>query len=130
MKTSPLGNTVSAILLTVIIGLGLLTAPPLMAADEANLVGTYKCEGSSGGGNTYKGTVEITRKGDTYHLKWSLSANEHYTGIGILQGDVLAVSYYGTMKGVVAYKVDDDKLTGKWTTVDGNGSVNAEVLTR
>jgi hypothetical protein len=44
-------------------------------------------------GKTYGGTVEIVKKGDAYHLKWTLKAGDTYAGIGILEGDVLGVSY-------------------------------------
>jgi len=94
-----------------------------------DVVGTYKCEGGSGD-TKYSGTVTIAKKGDAYQVTWKLGGDENYKGIGVLQGDVLAVSYYGSMSGVVAYKVEGDKLTGKWTMVKGDGTVSTETLTK
>jgi hypothetical protein len=99
-------------------------------AFAADVTGTYHCEGDAGGGKKYVGKVTITQKGDVYSVVWKLAGNETYNGIGILQGDVLAVSYYGSMTGVVAYKVESsDKLVGKWT-VKGAAEVRDEILTK
>lgn len=106
----------------------LLSAAATWAGD---ITGTYKCEGDAGGGRKYGGTVSITQKGDTYAVVWKLSGNETYTGLGLIQGDVLAVSYYGKMTGVIAYKIESDsKLVGKWAVVPTTGAVAGEVLTR
>lgn len=100
-------------------------------AFAGSITGDYRCEGDAGGGHKYAGTVSISQKGDVYMVVWKLAHNETYAGIGILQGDVLAVSYYGNMTGVVAYKVEsDNKLVGKWTMVKGDGEVRTETLTK
>jgi hypothetical protein len=101
------------------------------AADTKDITGRYSCEGTNPAGQTYKGTVEITKKGDTYHLAWSIGAGDNYEGLGILEGDTLAVSYYGGATGVVVYKVQKGgKLVGKWAVVEGEGKVYTETLTK
>ena len=102
---------------------------PAAVADEPDITGKYNCEGTNPGGKTYRGTVTITKKGDAYYLKWSLNAGDTYAGIGILEGNVLAVSYYGGITGVVVYRVEKGgKLVGKWSIADGKGKVYTETL--
>jgi hypothetical protein len=99
-------------------------------AAEPDITGKYNCEGTNPVGQTYRGTVEITKKGDIYYLKWALNTGDTEKGVGLLEGNVLAVSYYGgTTSGVVVYRVEKDgKLVGRWTIADGNGKVYTETL--
>ncbi len=110
--------------------LALFFAAPAVAA-EPNITGKYNCEGTNPAGKIYRGTVTIIKKGDAHYLKWSLNAGDTYAGIGILEGNVLAVSYYGGASGVVVYRVQKDgKLVGKWAVADGKGRVYTETLGR
>lgn len=112
--------------------LAFLLAAPCAAADVPDITGRYKCEGASPGGQAYRGTVEISKKGDTYALKWAFGPGETYQGVGILEGNVLAVSYSGTgFTGVVVYKVEKGpKLVGRWAFAGGKGTVQTETLTK
>src|SRR5690349_15639923 len=78
------------------------------AANGADVAGSYKCEGDNGYGGKYTGKVTIVQKGDTYRVVWNLGSNGAYFGLGVLQGDVLAVSYYDTKLGVIAYQIESD----------------------
>lgn len=101
----------------------------LSLQSNINIVGSYKCEGRNADGSIYKGTVDITKKGGVYYLKW-LIGKQKFTGVGILQGNVLSVSYYGSFSGVVAYRVESNsRLFGQWTTAT-QGKINTETLTR
>ena len=106
----------------------LISAPAtaVRAADPgADLSGTYRCKGP-----TYEGTVTISRQGDAYRVSWSIG-RERYSGVGLVQGDVLAVAYYGEMRGIVAYRIEDSgQLVGRWTTVANPGAVSTETLTK
>jgi hypothetical protein len=125
MKTYP----GSALVLFALI-FGFLLALP-MTTSAADIEGTYKCEGDNGMGGKYTGTVTIVKKDETYRVVWKLGAKDTYFGLGVLQGDVLAVCYYESSLGVVAYKVEDDsKLVGKRAMVKGDGKVIAEILTK
>jgi len=125
MKTS-LQSAVALLVLMV----GLALAWP-MTTSAADVAGTYKCEGENEMGGKYTGTVTIVKQDQTYRVTWKLGPRETYFGLGVLQGDVLAVSYYESRLGVVAYKVEDDsKLVGKKAMVKGDGAVTTEILTR
>src|SRR5262245_494504 len=98
------------------------------AADKVDIAGKWKCKGTNPEGKDYEGTVEITKDGDAYKVAWSLKDGaETSDGIGILKGDVFAVSFG---EGVVAYKVEKDKLSGKWTLPESKGKVYTETLTK
>ena len=125
MKTSPKS---AAVLFPVVAGLSLALPANTSAGDIA---GTYKCEGDTMTGGKYTGTVKIVKKEEIYRVTWTLGdGKDTYLGIGVLQGDVLAVSYYGSKFGVIAYKVEDDsKLVGKRAMVKGD-AVLTETLTK
>jgi hypothetical protein len=98
------------------------------------LTGVYACEGNGPNNVSYHGTVEILRHESTYQVRWSISSAEEYLGIGVLNGDVLAVSYFGGAPGVVVYRVEQNaqgpRLVGQWTVVEAAGQVFVETLTR
>jgi hypothetical protein len=101
--------------------------------DAETLDGTYLCEGVRPDGTTYHGTVVIQRHNGAYQLMWSVGREEQYLGLGVLNGDVLAVSYFGGIPGVVAYKVDGGnraRLVGQWTVANADGRLFGETLTR
>ncbi|AFY36004.1 hypothetical protein [Calothrix sp. PCC 7507] len=112
-------------------GLSLLIPASGIAANTADIIGQYKCEGTNADGRTYKGKVAISKQGNAYYLRWVVGKNQNFTGVGVLEGNVLAVSYYGSFTGVVAYRVEDSsRLVGKWTTPTAKGQVSTEVLTK
>jgi hypothetical protein len=82
----------------------------------------------------YRGTVDVFRKDGTYQLLWTLSSEEQYLGLGIVSGDVLAVTYFAGGSGVVAYQIESDanglRLAGEWTMPLADGRVFRERLTR
>jgi hypothetical protein len=73
--------------------------------------------GQSGG---YSGRVNITPNGDTYILEWKLNSGENYKGVGIRQGDVLAVGWSVGVKpgqpaaSVATYRPKGAGLEGVW----------------
>jgi len=63
-------------------------------------------------------------------VRWTLADDVEVTGVGILQNNMLSVSYFGGTPAVVVYKVDADKLVGEWTMGGAEGRTYAETLTR
>jgi hypothetical protein len=105
------------------------TASFVHAADVPDLSGRYDCVGTNPGGGTYRGTVTISRRGETYLVTWVIGQGETYKGLGIVQEKVLAVGYFGGFNGVVAYKIEPSgKLVGKWAVVGESGKVFTETL--
>jgi hypothetical protein len=101
------------------------------AADKIDVTGTYEVVGANPSDGEYKGKAEITKDGDLFEIKWTIGDNESYEGVGILQGDIFAVSFKtGTTHGVVSYKVSIEKLDGKWGQADKSGKVFMETLTK
>jgi hypothetical protein len=106
---------------------------PIEDDAEAPLVGTYDCQGVEPDGTPYHGLVQIVANHGTYDVIWIFSSGQQYAGLGVVNGDVLAVSYFTNRPGVVAYKIEHSdttpKLSGQWTVV-GAGRVFNETLTR
>jgi hypothetical protein len=99
-------------------------------AFRIDVTGDYNCEGRNAGGGVYRGAVSIVRKGDVYLVDWRIGQSDNYKGIGLLNGNILSVSYYGGIIGVVVYTAEQNgTLNGRWAVLQGDGRVFTEVLT-
>jgi hypothetical protein len=83
----------------------------------SDLAGKYNIVGSNPNGSTYRGTLEVIQHGQVYQFRWN--AGEQYDGVGIQNGDVIAVAFAsgtnGKGCGVVDYVITEDgTLDGKW----------------
>lgn len=99
-----------------------------------DITGIYDCRGLRGDGAAYRGIVEIVPHKGVYQVVWTFGDGERHLGIGIVNGNVLAVSYFGGTPGVVAYRIEQSEkgaqLIGQWTVADADGYVFGETLTR
>jgi hypothetical protein len=99
----------------------------------ADLPGTYGCEGTQPHGAVYRGRVDIARREDSYQVLWTLG-DRQYVGIGIANQDMLAVSYFGEVPGIVLYRIErgarGPRLVGQWTTLGAEGQLFSETLTK
>ncbi len=100
------------------------------AAFAADPVGSYRVEGTNpGGGSQYKGTVTVTKTGETFRVIWVV-AGTRYIGTGIGDKDFLAVSYKsGSDTGLALYGSDGGNWAGVWTYAGGR-QVGAELWKR
>jgi hypothetical protein len=104
----------SALLLSVFLSVSLAFADP---------GGTYDVEGSGpGGSTTYRGTVEVTRTGETYRITWTIG-EEIYTGTAIGNDDVLSIAYASAdsaQHGLAVYSREQGgDWAGLWTPSGG-----------
>jgi hypothetical protein len=86
-------------------------------AAPPNIAGTYNVTGSNPGGSNYKGTLEVIARGDVYQFRWN--AGTQYDGVGVQNGNIIAVSFAngsdGKGCGVIDYDIGSDgALNGKW----------------
>jgi hypothetical protein len=107
-----------------VLGATLLAQSP----EGRDLSGTYHCFGSNGDGGAYAGVVVIAKHHDTYRLLWRFQDAPAAIGLGIRDGNVLAVSYVGRVPGVVLYEVSGSGLVGRWTAAGADGVVATETL--
>ena len=117
----------------VVVGLALIVIAPA-CAEEKSITGTYECVGDNGDGTSYKGTLKIVKFGDVFELTWTIGETSH-TGVGIFENHALCCSWSTTVdgktvKGVVVYKIEKDKMTGRWASHPTNGKVLTETLTK
>jgi hypothetical protein len=96
-------------------------------AAESDISGVYQCDGLNGDGSRYAGYVIIAKHRDTYRVQWIFESRRGAAGIGIRDGDTLAVSYFG---GLAMYKIDGAQLVGRWTVPDAEGQLASETLQR
>lgn len=101
-----------------------------VAAFAADPVGTYNVEGTNPGDkSSYKGTVTITKTGETYRVIWIVGGTR-YIGTGIGNKDFIAVSYKsGDSSGLALYGADGGNWAGVWT-YSGGDKMGAEFWKR
>jgi hypothetical protein len=116
----------------VLVGVLLLALPLAQAAPNDDLSGVYRCEGTNPDGKPYRGTVEIVKNDQTYRVKWTMGQRGASFGIGVVRGDMLAVSYYTSGNlGVVVYRIaKGPQLIGEWTVLGADGQLFPERLTK
>lgn len=102
--------------------------------DPLDLTGVYRAHGTyRPNGRPFGAEVTITRLGEVYQLQWR-SADLTWTGVGVVQGNVLAVAILSSSgNGVIAYDIlpweDGYVLHGTWAYVC-DVEVSTETLTR
>jgi hypothetical protein len=103
--------------------------------DAPSIDGYYTCKGKEAGGKQYSGICVIAKKNDVYIVSWMIGAGSSFTGIGIRQGNNLAVSWTisgdrGVVRGVNLYQIQSGgRLSGRWATLPGPGVMQQETLT-
>ena len=115
----------------------------LAQAAQPELEGTYLAVGANSDGSRYEAIVQIAKHAQSFVIVTmvpDMSGEEEGVpprlasiGIGILNGDVLAVSDYSRDRArVVSYRIEDGgrRLVGSWTALDGDGTVHEETLTK
>jgi hypothetical protein len=89
-----------------------------------NLSGRYRCEGDG-----YVAEVLIRKNGESYDVQWQFAKGVH-AGVGIREGGIFASSYgNGADAGVVVYRIERDRLVGKYTAPGLTGAPPVETLT-
>lgn len=106
------------------------TAP---AADAPDIAGRYAVSGDNGNGTSYAGTVEFTKEGEGYLVKWA-TGNFTYTGVGVRDENTVAVAIRyekdPAYSGIIVYRIGaDGVLKGRWTATGYKGKVLTETLT-
>lgn len=86
-------------------------------ATHANIAGKYTIVGTNPNNTMYRGALEVIEHGEVYQFRWN--AGNQYDGVGVVNGDVVAVAFAngpnGTGCGVVDYNIQGDgSLVGRW----------------
>lgn len=82
------------------------------------LSSNYQCSGEAPRG-AYQVPLSIQAKGDNYFLTWG---DGTLVGLGVLQGNQLAVSFVDMKSGglgVILYEIKGGQLFGRWAVGDG-----------
>jgi len=90
---------------------------PKSATPAGDISGQYAVVGTNEDGTPYKGSLEVIKHGDVYQFRWT--AGKQYDGIGVPNGNVVAVAFTGGSSGkgcgVVSYQIlSDGTLDGRW----------------
>ncbi len=99
------------------IGTAPTTSTTTAPATPPDIAGKYNVVGSNPDGTPYRGTLGVIPHGDVFQFRWS--AGTQYDGIGVANGNVVAVAFAngenGKGCGVVDYEIrSDGALDGKW----------------
>jgi hypothetical protein len=118
-----------------LLGVLLLCVGPLIgrAAEvpTPDLTGIYECHGTGADGRPYRGAVIIEPDGSRFVVRWIIASELTAIGVGVREGNMLAVSFFGPEAGgVVLYRIDGQQLFGHWSAPLAAGQVFEETLTR
>lgn len=91
-------------------------APLTPVVDDIEIVGYFTCEGQTLEG-TYDGVVIISKKRDTYLVRWIFQSGQKIVGSGMREGNTLWIGWSDqTTVGVCRYRIelenDRPKLIG------------------
>jgi hypothetical protein len=112
--------------------------PKVPSAGDREVVdisGYYTCRGKETNGKQYTGIAVITKAKEVYAVQWTIGIGSTFLGVGIRQGNILAVSWaqpgeQTVVRGINMYKIDKGPtLTGRWATLPGDGTLKSETLT-
>ena len=92
------------------------TSATTTSAPAPDIAGKYNVAGNNPEGGQYKGTLEVITRGDVYQFRWN--AGTQYDGVGVQNGNIVAVAFAngenGKGCGVVDYDIaKDNSLNGK-----------------
>ena len=119
------------VLLMVCVGPLIGRAAEERAPDVPDLPGIYECQGTGADGRPYRGAVIIEPDGNRFVVRWIIASEVTAVGVGIREGNMLAVSFFGPESGgVVLYRIDGQRLVGHWSAPLAAGQVFEETLTR
>jgi len=117
--------------------IGILMPSPAIAEPEWE--GMYLARGVNPNGSHYELVVEIAKFREIFIVMTTVPDGSEEgpklsaIGIGILNGDVLSVGDYSPDAArVMSYRIEDGgrRLAGRWVSVDGDGTVHEETLTK
>ncbi|HWN09112.1 MAG TPA: hypothetical protein VNO50_07575 [Pyrinomonadaceae bacterium] len=91
--------------------------PVAVVPNAADIAGDYTVVGTNEDGSPYKGALKVIKHGDVYQFRWD--AGKQYDGIGIPNGNAVAVAFTGGNNGegcgVVIYQtLAGGTLEGNW----------------
>ena len=108
------------------------TSTSAAPAARPDIAGKYNITGTNPDGAPYRGTLEVISRGDVYQFRWD--AGSQYDGVGVQNGNIIAVAYTtgtdGKGCGVVDYDIHGNgMLDGKWGYW-GTNEMGTETATR
>ena len=117
--------------LTAFVFLAMLAAPATVAhAEDANVAGSYRVDGTNFDGSAYRGTAEIVMTGkNTCHIHWKIGRDD-FNGFCLVRGRIFTSGYRGgNSVGLVSYGIKEDgAISGIWA-IDGKTGTGTETLT-
>jgi hypothetical protein len=89
----------------------------------------FSVVGTNPDGTTYNGQLAVEKKGETYHLSWTVGERS-FPGVGIRVGNQLVVGW-GLVRdiGVISYDVTGDRAVGRWA-LPGGSTLGSETMVR
>jgi hypothetical protein len=92
-------------------------AAKVVKTSAADIAGDYAIVGTNEDGSPYRGALKVIKHGDVYQFRWD--AGRQYDGVGVPNGNVVAVAFTGGSNGkgcgVVSYQLlADGTLDGNW----------------
>ena len=91
------------------------------AAPASDISGTYNVTGTNQDGSAYQGSLVVTTRGSVYQFSWA--TGNDYEGVGIVNGNTVAVGWGGPECGAALYRMSrDGSLEGQWALYENEAA--------
>ena len=110
---------INTVVLLLTMPLGLMIGK-IALAKQCPKEGEYLVSGTNPDNSTYTGKAKITKKAESYKIKWEIDASaktpiQEYSSYGFAHDGNLCVYFKGPMNGIAVYSIMGNQLIGQWS---------------
>jgi TPR repeat protein len=125
---------INTVVLLLTMPLGLMIGK-IALAKQCPKEGEYLVSGTNPDNSTYSGKAKITKKAESYKIKWEIDASaktpiQEYSSYGFVHDGNLCVYFKGPMNGIAVYSIMGNQLIGQWSGDAGLNQAEKTIISR
>jgi len=125
---------INTVVLLLTMPLGLIIGK-IALAKQCPKEGEYLVSGTNPDNSTYSGKAKITKKGESYKIKWEIDASaktpiQEYSSYGFAHDGNLCVYFKGPMNGIAVYSIMGNQLIGQWSGDAGLNQAEKTIISK
>ena len=125
---------INTVVLLLTMPLGLMIGK-IALAKQCPKEGEYLVSGTNPDNSTYSGKAKITKKAESYKIKWEIDASaktpiQEYSSYGFAHDGNLCVYFKGPMNGIAVYSIMGNQLIGQWSGDAGLNQAEKTIISR
>ena len=125
---------INTVVLLLTMPLGLMIGK-IALAKQCPKEGEYLVSGTNPDNSTYTGKAKITKKAESYKIKWEIDASaktpiQEYSSYGFAHDGNLCVYFKGPMNGIAVYSIMGNQLIGQWSGDAGLNQAEKTIISK